>query len=293
MLIKKWSQIIISLVFVVGNVVSASDLVDVQWLLEHNTTSKIIDLRDPQLFEVGHIPNAINIPFTKFNRIKENISGFVIPPMEFKKLMSFYGVSQDDRVILYSDWSFLESMRVYWIFDFYGHQYKKVLDGGIQQWVEDGQMLSFEAVKPSKSDYSVEINTQIMTTKFRAFMASKNPNYVIVDGRDHQQYAGLTSYGARKGHIPTAINIPWTELLNDRGYADKYERIDSPATLGRVSLLKEKFSGLPENKKVILYCNSGQEASVIYFALKELGIESSVFDGSWVEWSNDKNLPIE
>lgn len=270
----------------------ASDLVSTDWLKNNSHTVKIIDLRKSEAFQTGHIPSAINIPYSQFTRSKDGVAGFVETPKAFKKLMERNGIGNEDSIVLYSDWSFLDSMRVYWVFDFYGHKKIKVLDGGIQAWSDHKQELSLKTNDTKTSEYVIEINSDIIATKFRTLMASKNDRYVIVDGRDSPQYKGEKSLTKRKGHIPQAINLPWLELVKNRSVGDEYNHIQMPSTLEDVETLKQKLSDIPSDKEVILYCNGGQESSVIYFALKELGIKSSVYDGSWYEWSNDESLPV-
>ncbi len=281
---------LLSLVF--STSIFASDLVNSQWLKDHSQNVKIIDLRAANMFQTGRIPHAINIPYSQFTRKKNEIDGFVETPTAFKALMENHGITNSDMLVLYGDWSFLDSMRVYWIMDFYGHKQIKVLDGGFQAWQERIGELSFDVEPIKKSQYTIEINTHIMTTKFRTFMASSNPDYVLIDGRDKNQFQGETSLTSRKGHIPNAINIPWVNLVKNRNGNDGYDRISGPSTLHDINTLKEKLSLIPKDKKIILYCNGGKESSVLYFALKELGINAAVYDGSWFEWSADYKMPI-
>lgn len=281
---------LLSLVF--SATVFASDLVNVQWIKDNSQQVKIIDLRAQETYKTGHIPQAINIPYSSFTRKKHNVEGFVETPVAFKSLMKDHGIKNNDVVVLYGDWSFLDSMRIYWVMDFYGHKQIKVLDGGFQAWKKMGGELSLKNGALNKSQYTIEINANIITTKFRTFMATKNPKYVIVDGRDNKQFQGETSLTSRRGHIPNAINIPWVELVKNRSESDGFDHVDRPSTLHDMNVLKQKLSLIPKGKKIILYCNGGQESSVLYFALKELGIKAAVYDGSWFEWSADKAMPI-
>lgn len=289
----RWAKFFFILVCLPFHSVFASDLVDVEWLKKNTDKVKIIDVREQEKFDKGHIPQAINIPLKRFMRQKGDVHGFVIAPTLFKELMQQSGVSNDDVVVLYSDWSFLSSMRVYWIFDFYGHTTKKVLDGGFWSWIEAGFDTSLEPPVYQPSNFVVEINPEIITTKFRAFMASQSDRYVIVDGRNKKDYDGLTSLTSRRGHIPNAINLPWVDLVKNRDEEDGYEVLEVATTLEDLSVLKEKLALIPRDKKIILYCNGGLESSVLYFALKEIGVSSSLYDGSWYEWSSDQKMPIQ
>ncbi len=286
------NSVLLIVLNVVSHVALASDLVDPKWLYDNSQQVKIIDLRHSSDYLLGHIPNAINIPLQRFTRVKNNVKGFVETPAAFKALMEEHGINNDDTLVLYSDWSFLGSMRVYWVMDFYGHNNVKVLNGGIQAWVNSGANLSTDAPPRTSSSYVIEINTDVITTKFQTFMASKNPDYVLVDARDNTQYRGEKSLTPRKGHIPGAINIPWVNLVKNRNESDNYSHSASSSTLEDIQILKEKLALIPKDKKIILYCNGGQESSVLYFALKELGVSASVYDGSWFEWSSDAQMPV-
>ena len=275
---------------------TASDLVSVNWLEARLTQSDIVivDLRDHDSYSAGHIPSAINLPLASITRNKNDIPGFVETPKHFKKIIENLGINNQDTLVLYGDWSFLDSMRAYWVFDFYGHTRSKVLDGGYQSWLsKKPSQVSKEVLPREKSNYMVEIQPEVITTKFRTFMASKSDEFVIIDGRAQTQFNGEKSLTKRKGRIPNAINLPWFDLIDNRELDDKYDHLKTPSTLKDIEALKSRLSIIPKDKNIILYCNGGQESSVIYFSLKELGIHSSVYDGSWFEWSADEKMPVE
>lgn len=285
---------IVSLLGLFSTTSQASDLVSVDWLKQNQNIANqvIVDLRKPQDYSLGHIPNAINLPYQKLVRKKGEVDGFVITLMAFKQVMEQAGINNGHKIVLYSDWSFLESMRAYWIFDFFGHKDIKVLNGGLQAWDNAGNMLTQTANIMKPSQYVVQIKPEIISTKFKTFIASKAPNQIIIDARDPEQYQGKISLTDRKGHIPGAVNLPWFELVSGRNKSDEYEHIADINELVDIETIKQNFKNIPQNKKIILYCNGGQESSVLYFALKELGREAAVYDGSWFEWSTDKKMPV-
>lgn len=254
----------------------------------------IIDLRSEEQFLKGHIPNAINLPISKFHRKKAGIEGFIQTPNHFKTAMETAGISNSDHLILYSDWAFLDTARFYWALDFYGHKHKQILDGGYQAWVKNGNTTSQQvAQKRAKTQYIVQVQPSKMATKFQTLMASKSDDYVIVDARPKDHYVGKQSLTQVKGHIPNAINIPWHNLLQNRTAADEYGKFDKSINLHNEATLAKQLNQIPKDKKIILYCNGGAESAVLYLGLKKLGIQASVYDGSWFEWSMDKQLPVE
>lgn len=276
------------------SILAAQDLASTQYAASKldDPQTLLIDLRKSSDYELGHLRNAINIPLATFHRKKDGIDGFVQTPSHFKNLMETSGIRNDQEIILYSDWSFLDSARVYWIFQFYGHQNIKVLNGGFQAWLAENRPVSQEEASRPPSQYMVEVGPDILSTKFQTFMATKNSDFLIVDARPETQFQGKRSLTQRKGHIPTAINLPWHELVENRDETDGYDHLSTPTKLIDLPHLKQKLAHLPQDKKIILYCNGGQESSVLYFALKSMGVQASVYDGSWFEWSDDETMPV-
>ncbi len=199
------------------------------------------------------------------------------------------GIQLDDHLVLYSDKTVLDSTRIYWSFDFYGHEQLSVLNGGLRAWQKHGRKTETEIVTLPTSTYQVAIHPSKFASKFKTLMATKQKYTYIVDARPAEEYQGKISKTDQFGHIPTASNFPWKQLV---------EPSDNPPTeesyfqyLSREKL-QEQLKSIPQDKQVILYCNGGRESSVLYFGLKLLGREAALYDGSWFEWSSDKSLPI-
>lgn len=252
----------------------------------------ILDLRSAEDYQMGHIPNSINVPLSQFHRKKGDVDGFIQTPRYFQSLMEMAGIDNDDQIILYSDWSFLDSARAYWALDFYGHEDKKILDGGFQAWLESDFELSSKIPTVTPSNYIVKVQPDKMATKFQTFMATKSSDYVIIDARPENQFQGEKSLTAVKGHIPNSVNYPWYSLLENRSQIDDYSKLQQSVVFKDTDKLQQKLSEIPKDKKIIIYCNGGTEASILYVGLKQLGIQASVYDGSWFEWSVDLKLPI-
>lgn len=268
-------------------------LVDSQWLQSHfikkDKQIVILDLRDREYYLKGHIPNAINIPFSQFNRSINNVKGFLITPFSFQELMEKNGIKSNDHLVLYSDKTVLESTRIYWSFDFYGHKKISVLNGGLVAWQKDigTSETKPKTLKPSK--YEVSINPQKFASKFKTLMATKQSNTYILDARSFNEYSGLKSKTDVFGHIPTAENLPWERLVKP---SETPVKEDSYFRYLSVDKLQEQFKDVPQDSNLIVYCNGGKESSVLYLGLKLIGREASLYDGSWSEWSSDKSLPV-
>ena len=253
----------------------------------------ILDIRSKKDYQASHIPNAINIPLTLFNKKEGEVIDLVLKPFQFKELMSTNGIKNNDNIIIYGDWSFLGMARVLWIFELYGHKKLQILKGGVQNWIKQKQPLTTEVNPIIQSNYIIQIDPGHLASKFQTFMATKNEDYVIVDARPTKHFNAQASLTEVKGRIPTAINIPWFKVINNREEQDGYDRVDKVAFYKEKEQLKQIFNRIPKHKKIILYCNGAHESSVLYIALKQIGREAQIYDGSWFEWSNDNKMPIE
>ena len=253
----------------------------------------ILDIREKEEYEFSHIPNAINIPYSEFNKTKNSIAGYVIEPINFKNLLSKNGITNDDSIIIYGDLAYLHSTRILWVFEFYGHKKTQLLQGGYQAWEEQNLPVSDKPFMLKSSNYVIQINPEKLVSKFQVFMATKNKQYTIIDARPPKQFEGLKSLTTKTGRIPNSINIPWFEVLNNRAEEDSYDSNNKVVDYKKLNQLEKIFKDIPKDKKIILYCNSASEASVLHFALKQINRKAQLYDGSWYEWSADDKMPIE
>jgi len=244
----------------------------------------VIDLRSASDYQNAHIPRAIHLPLNKLHREKNGIQGFVISPLKFQTLISRIGIKNHQHLVFYAGDNILEATRAFWIFDFYGHEKISILDGGFLAWVHSNQALSEVPFSLKPSNYTVSIQPEILASKFDIHTASLLRHAQIIDARPENEYQGLDSKSIRKGHIPNASNIPWSKFVKQT--SGTFELL-TPNELQ--TFFKHQIS---PDKPTILYCNDGTEASLIYFSLRTLGYKSSLYDGSWNEWSSDSNLPI-
>jgi len=275
-------------------VASPPILIDTQWLQTalHKSAASItiLDLRSKEDYLNGHIPGAINIPFHKFSRSINQVSGFLLTPQKFQELVEGHGIKTQDHLVVYSGRSILDSTRVFWAFDFYGHKKLSILDGGWPIWESKNLNIEMQEIALPPSNYAININPEKLATKFQTFMTTKHDSALIIDARPEAEFQGYRSKTEQLGHIPTAMNIPWKSVLSPTGDALEHENITQFPSM---QTLQNRLQSIPEDKQIVLYCNDGRETSALYFGLKLLGREAAVYDGSWFEWSSDKSLPIK
>jgi len=256
--------------------------VELDWLranlADHNLV--VVDTREARTFAADHIAGAVNIPVA--DTFSKGLRGDLLAPIsQFKELLRTAGIRNDDHIVLYDDGSFTDAARVFWVLEVYGHEHISILNNGFAAWSEQRAPISTRAHPRKRSDYLPSVNPRRLATKLSTRFATRTDQVVLIDARSEAEYQGLESIASRHGHIPSARNVPASDLITDG--EPQFKSLDELASL---------FANIPKNKQVITYCNKGKHAAMAYFTLRSLGYDVATYDGSWYEWGNDLNLPI-
>ena len=243
----------------------------------------ILDSRNKNDYELGHIKNAINFPVSLTFYNKE-INGKIQKPQVMQKYLKERGIDAESKIIIYDNGEIINAARVFWALEVYGLTQLQILDRGYKYWVDKNFVTSQLTPELKPSQYIARINHKRLASKFVTQLASYNKNKVIIDARSHSAYLGKTSVAKRFGHIPNAISVPFEGNIIQNS---------EMTGLKPISELKSLYAGVPVDKKVVIYCKIGLVSSTNYFALRELGYDVANYDASWREWGNDDSLPIE
>jgi thiosulfate/3-mercaptopyruvate sulfurtransferase len=272
-------------------------LVSTDWVAEHlnDPQVRIIESNeDPLLYATGHIPGAVEVDWTR--DLNDPVRRDYLGREGFESLMRRHGISRDTTAVLYGDRNNWWATYAYWVFQLFGHEKAKIMDGGRLKWSNEGRPLTRDVPSYPASDYKAPERDDKRIRAFRdevlRHVEKKGP---LVDVRSPAEFSGerlhMPEYpneGAlRGGHIPGAANIPWARAVN----ADD-------GTFKTAEELKAIYQGeakVQPDDDVIVYCRIGERSSHTWFVLTHLLGYRQVrnYDGSWTEWGNLVGVPIE
>ena len=271
-------------------------LVSTEWVAAHagDPSIRLVESNeDVLLYDVGHIPGAVKIDWHA--DLNDTTVRDYINQTQFAALMGRLGIANDTTVIFYGDKNNWWATYAYWVFQLFGHHNATVMDGGRMKWVAEGRDLTREIPTYPATLYTAQERNDSAIRAFRnevlAHIAAARP---LVDVRSPGEYKGELLHMAdypqegtlRGGHIPGAKSVPWARAANPDG------TFKSAAELRAIY---EQEQGLRPDDDVIAYCRIGERSSHTWFVLTRLLGYSSVrnYDGSWTEWGNGVQLPIE
>ncbi|HET9323656.1 MAG TPA: sulfurtransferase [Gaiellaceae bacterium] len=270
-------------------------LVTTDWVAEHLGDDGLVVAEvdeEPDLYEEGHIPGAVKLHWHE--DLEDPVERDLVDKDAFERLMAERGVSNATTLVLYGDKNNWFAAYAYWYVKIYGHEDVRILDGGRQKWIDEGRELTTDVPSPSPASYTAkERDESIRSYRDQVLDGLGGSGRALVDVRSPGEFAGellappgYEQEGARRGgHIPTAQSIPWATAVQDDG------TFKSADDLRQIYTKK----GVTPESEVIAYCRIGERSAHTWFVLRELlGYENvKNYDGSWTEWGNLVDVPIE
>ena len=234
----------------------------------------LIDVRTRDTFDAGHIPGAQHLDPNAVVAATAPISGALKPESEIAALLGGLGVSPSRRIVLYDDRDGLHAARMFWLLEYLGHQDVALLNGGFAAWQSAGGPMETESLAPSPSTFTPSAMPRRRATADYILERREDPETVIIDVRPRGPY--------EEGHIPWAVNIPWSNNLREDG-------LFLPARELRAHF---EAHGVTGDRNVVIHCQIGLASSHSYLALRLLGYPRiRVYHRSWAEWGSDPSLP--
>jgi thiosulfate/3-mercaptopyruvate sulfurtransferase len=272
-------------------------LVSTDWVEQHLNDPKVRIIEsneDTLLYSSGHVPGAVHVDWT--SDLNDQLRRDYTTRDGFEALMARIGASKDTTVVFYGDKNNWWACYAFWVFQLFGHTNAKVMDGGRVKWQKENKPVSRDVPSYPASQYKSGDRNDAPIRAYREdVLAHLKKQGQLVDVRSPEEYTGARMHmpdypneGAlRGGHIPGAKSVPWAKAINPDDGTFK-----SAEELKKLYCEDNKLS--PANE-TIAYCRIGERSSHTWFALKYLLGFSNVrnYDGSWTEWGNMVNVPIE
>ncbi|MGQ9908754.1 MAG: sulfurtransferase [Candidatus Flexifilum sp.] len=272
-------------------------LVSTDWVAEHlnDPNIRLVESNeDPLLYPSGHIPGAVQVDWT--SDLNDQLRRDYLDKAGFEALMSRIGATRDTTIVFYGDKNNWWACYAFWVFQLFGHTNAKIMDGGRLKWVKENRPLTRDVPTFEPTVYVAPERDDSQIRAFRdQVMAHIQAGKPLVDVRSPDEYSGkklhMPEYpqeGAlRGGHIPGAKNVPWAKAIDPE--TGTFRSADE------LRAIYENEQGLKPEDDIIAYCRIGERSSHTWFVLKYLLGYPNVrnYDGSWTEWGNLVNVPIE
>lgn len=270
-------------------------LVSTEWVASHLDDTDEIRIvesdEDILLYDTGHIPNAVKIDWV--NDLQDRVLRDYVAPEQFAELCEARGIGNNTTVVFYGDKSNWWACYAFWVFKLFGHEKCLLMNGGRDKWKAENRPLVKDTPSYARATYSA-MGPNNAIRAFRddvlSHIESEQP---LLDVRSPKEFTGELTHMAdypqegalRGGHIPGAVNVPWSTATNEDGTFKSREELE------RIYLEEQ---GLNDDKDIIAYCRIGERSSHTWFVLHYLLGLSDVrnYDGSWTEWGNLVGVPI-
>lgn len=266
-------------------------LVSTDWVAAHGNDANVrlveVDV-DTTAYEKGHIQNAIAWNWT--SQLQDNVRRDVLGKQQIEELLSQSGITPGTTVVLYGDNNNWFAAYALWQLKYYGHQDVRLMNGGRKKWELEGRPTTADTPRFAAAAYAAKApDASVRARRDHVFTALDGKNVNLVDVRSPDEFTGkviappgMTETAQRGGHIPGALNVPWSKAANEDGTFKSYDE------------LAQLYAGVKASQHTIAYCRIGERSSHTWFVLKYLLGFDNVrnYDGSWTEWGNLVDAPI-
>ncbi len=269
-------------------------LVDTQWVEDHvdDPMVRIVEVdENPALYREAHIPGAIGFDWRK--DLQDQVKRDFLDAESFGRLFGSRGIGNVHTVVLYGDRNNWFAAYTYWYLIYYGHHNVRLMNGPREKWIEEGRPTTSELPSHEATTFRAQPGDSSIRALRDEVLASLEAATRLVDVRSPQEFsgeliamAGYEQEGAqRAGHIPGAASVPWAQAVREDGTFKSADELEQ--------LYRSK--GVVDGDPIIAYCRIGERSAHTWFVLHELLGRPDVknYDGSWTEWGNLVNVPVE
>ena len=247
---------------------------------------KIIDLRSQPKYSSGHIPGSLRLDVESLRGLVNGVPSMLLPASLLSGQFSLLGTLPTEMVVFVTGAKFHNGTLAGMACERLGHRRYAVLQGGMGRWRAEKWPVDMVLPAVAPSRYPESSKDNLTVDYHQVLQAMQDKKTVILDVRPAAYYAGKKTDEARAGHIPGAVNRPYTEDVVKTG---------QEVRIKPVSELAETYKEIipsPETP-VIVHCRTGHQASQTFFVLKRLLNYKKVYyyDAGWTEWAARQELP--
>ncbi len=269
-------------------------LVEPDWLEQHlnDDSIRIVEVdENPALYHQAHVPGAVGFDWKV--DLQDQLKRDFLGPEDFGKLFGSRGIGDEHTIVLYGDRNNWFAAYTYWYLKYYGHDDVKLLNGPRERWIDESRPTTTDVPTYPATTFNAKPGDDSIRARRDEVLEAIDDSKKLVDVRSPQEFSGelispvgYEQEGAQRGgHIPGAASIPWAQAVREDG------------TFKSADELRELYGGkgVLSGDPIIAYCRIGERSAHTWFVLHELLGQEDVknYDGSWTEWGNLVNVPIE
>jgi len=271
-------------------------MVSTAWLSEHLTDSELTVIAvgpTADTYRQTHVPGAVFLPWSAVAVSRDGGENDLPTIAEMTASFTALGIGDTGRLVLYGESRNLMAARAFMALDYLGHGDRcALLDGGFEAWRAEARPTLATPTAPTPPPFTprlqpaVVVEQRLVADASWAILNVPGSSVVVMDARPVKQYTGEEAGGGvpRGGHIPGAASLYWETLFADAA---------QPKLLP-LAELRQRFAaaGVKPGDTVIHYCRTGGQASYTYFVSRLLGFKSTLYDGSFLEWSRTEGTAV-